>query len=66
MKKLVSEMKVGDVFKINGDNFQVMSIEPASTSDSVKVWYQSQKTGRYYVRVIWKNDSLNVVDYLSN
>lgn len=59
-------MKVGDVFKINGDNFRVMSMEKASTPDMVKIRYQSQKTGRMYVRVIWQKDSLNVVDYLSN
>lgn len=61
-KKLGSEVKLGDVFAVNGDQFKVIKIEPSLTNpDSRKVRFVSLSTGREYVRLLWNNDTLMLV-----
>lgn len=57
-----SEVKLGDVFSVNGDQFKVIKIEPSLTNpDSRKVRFVSLSTGREYVRLLWNNDTLMLV-----
>lgn len=59
MEKLGSEVRLGDVFKVNGDQFKVIKIEPSLTNpDSRKVRFVSLSSGREYVRLLWNNDTL--------
>lgn len=59
MEKLGSEVQLGDVFKVNGDQFKVIKIEPSLTNpDSRKVRFVSLSSGREYVRLLWNNDTL--------
>lgn len=59
MEKLGSEVQLGDVFKVNGDQFKVIKIEPSLTNpDSRKVRFVSLSSGREYVRLLWDNDTL--------
>lgn len=54
-----SDLKVGDVFNVNGDRFEVIEIVPSPTNpDCRKVYFVSQTTGRRYLRLIWNHDSL--------
>jgi hypothetical protein len=59
MVKLGSEVKLGEVFMVNGDQFKIIKIEPSMTNpDSRKVRFVSLSTGREYVRLLWNNDTL--------
>jgi hypothetical protein len=59
---LGAELKIGDVFAVNGQQFKVIAIEPSITNpDSRKVRFVNVETKREYVRLIWNNDSLLVV-----
>jgi len=61
MVKLGSEVKLGEVFMVNGDQFKIIKIEPSMTNpDSRKVRFVSLSTGREYVRLLWNNDTLLV------
>lgn len=61
MEKLGSEVQLGDVFKVNGDQFKVIKIEPSLINpDSRKVRFVSLSSGREYVRLLWNNDALVV------
>lgn len=61
MVKLGSQVKLGEVFMVNGDRFKVIKIEPSMTNpDSRKVRFVSLSTGREYVRLLWNNDTLIV------
>ena len=62
MKVLGSDLKVGDVFSVNGDTFEIIEItDYPNLTDGRKMWFMSQTTGRKYLKVIWKDDSLLVV-----
>jgi hypothetical protein len=59
MVKLGSQVKLGEVFMVNGDQFKIIKIEPSMTNpDSRKVRFVSLSTGREYVRLLWNNDTL--------
>lgn len=61
MEKLGSEVQLGDVFKVNGDQFKVIKIEPSLTNpDSRKVRFVSLTSGREYVRLLWQHDKLTI------
>jgi hypothetical protein len=61
MVKLGSQVKLGEVFMVNGDQFKIIKIEPSMTNpDSRKVRFVSLSTGREYVRLLWNNDTLLV------
>jgi hypothetical protein len=63
LKKLGSQIQIGDVVNVNGDRFEVIdiqSIHPPIHADSRKVWFVSQSSGRKFVRLLWDNDSLDV------
>jgi hypothetical protein len=61
MVKLGSEVKLCEVFMVNGDQFKIIKIEPSMTNpDSRKVRFVSLSTGREYVRLLWNNDTLTI------
>jgi hypothetical protein len=61
MVKLGSQVKLGEVFMVNGDQFKIIKIEPSMTNpDSRRVRFVSLSTGREYVRLLWNNDTLLV------
>jgi hypothetical protein len=58
MKVSGFDLKLGDVFAVNGDRFEVIGIAASAISDSRKVRFASLTTGREYVRLIWHDDTL--------
>jgi hypothetical protein len=61
MVKLGSQVKLGEVFMVNGDQFKIIKIEPSMTNpDSRRIRFVSLSTGREYVRLLWNNDTLLV------
>jgi len=59
--KLVKDLQVGDVFRVNGDNFEVIDLQPAHKADAWNMRYQSQSSGRTYTRFIWFVDELRII-----
>jgi len=58
MKVSGFDLKLGQVFAVNGDRFEVIGIAASASSDSRKVRFLSLTTGREYVRLIWHDDLL--------
>jgi hypothetical protein len=52
------DLKLGDVFAMNGDRFEVIGIAASDGIFSRKVRFASLTTGRQYVRLIWNDDTL--------